>query len=235
MIRSVLRRALRAVMDRAAPRVPGATATPRTPPTSREGWRPRTPAPPETAPAPAAEPEPEPEVEVEVEAEAVAAWVAEGRDVLLVDIREPHEVRQGFAQGALLLPMNEVPHTLAALPRGRVLVIYCAAGVRSHGVSHWLREQGYDEAWSLVGGLGAWLSTGAPWQQPDRAAPFQPLEPVRVADRGGDGLPPPGTGGRVQATSAAGVDVLFTLPDGTVARHDGIPPAALVPVVRRRA
>jgi rhodanese-related sulfurtransferase len=229
----MIRRVLRSVLNRVAPRVPGARPARRTPPTTRDSWKTDTAGP--STPGPAAEPEPEPpEVEVEVEAETVAGWVADGRDVLLVDIREPHEVRQGFAQGALLLPMNEVPHTLAALPRDRVLVVYCAAGVRSHGVSHWLREQGYEETWSLVGGLGAWLSTGAAWRQPDRGAAFQPLEAVRVSDDGGDALPPTGTGGRVQAVHDGGVDVLFTLADGTITRIDDLDPGALAPIVRRR-
>lgn len=223
----MIRRVLKRVMRRVAPRVPNAGTAARTPPTTREAWQG------DPAPAAPAEPEPEPP-DVEVEAEAVAAWVSEGKDVLLVDIREPHEVRQGFAEGALLLPMNEVPHTLAALPTDRVLVIYCAAGVRSHGVSHWLREQGYTEAWSLVGGLGAWLATGAPWQQPQRGAAFDPLAPVKVAEGAPEGLPPVGTGGRVQAVHDDGVDVLFSLEGGAVRRVDRVPAEALAPVVRRR-
>ena len=34
-------------------------------------------------------------------------------------------------------------------------------------VAHYLREQGFPEAWSLVGGIGAWLETGAPWARPE--------------------------------------------------------------------
>lgn len=219
------------MLRRLAPRVPGASPAQREPPTTRETSRPDATEPPPAEPP--AEPTPEPP-DVEAEAEAVAGWIAEGRDVLLIDIREPHEVRQGFAEGALLLPMNEVPQTLAALPRDRTLVVYCAAGVRSHGVSHWLREQGYEDTWSLVGGLGAWLSTGAAWRQPDRNAAFQPLEPVRVSDTADDPLPPVGTAGRVQAVHDGGVDVLFTLSDGTIERIDGVDPSSLAPVVRRR-
>lgn len=72
---------------------------------------------------------------------------------LLLDIREPGELASGVAEGAMLLPMDMVPHHLDRLPRDRAITIYCAAGVRSFGVAHWLREQGFPGAVSLVGGL----------------------------------------------------------------------------------
>lgn len=74
---------------------------------------------------------------------------------LLLDIREPGELASGVAAGALLLPMDLVPHHLDRLPRDRPITVYCAAGARSWGVAHWLREQGYSGAVSLAGGLGA--------------------------------------------------------------------------------
>ena len=109
--------------------------------------------------------EPEPAVEepqLEVEATEVARWLSEGRPVLLLDIREPYEIRQGYARDALLIPMNDVPQRLSELPRDRPIAVYCAAGVRSYGVAGWLREQGFPEAWSVGGGLGDLLAAGIP-------------------------------------------------------------------------
>ena len=99
--------------------------------------------------------------EVDVDAATVADWMAEDDELLLVDIREPHEVAHGHAAGALLVPMNTVPQSLSSLPRDRRIVVYCAAGVRSHSVTHWLRQQGYDDAWSLAGSIHSLVDTGA--------------------------------------------------------------------------
>lgn len=74
---------------------------------------------------------------------------------LLLDVREPGEYSSGVAEGALLIPMDLVPHRLAALPKNRAITVYCAAGARSAGVAHWLREQGWSGAVSLAGGIGA--------------------------------------------------------------------------------
>ena len=72
---------------------------------------------------------------------------------LVVDIREPPELAGGVPRGALVLPMDLVPHHLERLPTDRPLVIACAAGARSFGVATWLRQQGYANAVSLSGGV----------------------------------------------------------------------------------
>lgn len=145
MIRDRLRKLAAKVLDR--PSAPPAPA----------------PATPRVAPPP---PPPEEEgPEIEVEAAEVRRWIADGREVLLLDIREPYELQGGYAEGALCIPMNSVPDRLAELPQGRVIAIYCAAGVRSYGVAHWLRERGY-EAWSLPGGFGSWVEAGGAWRRP---------------------------------------------------------------------
>ena len=95
--------------------------------------------------------------ELEVDGDGVAAWVAEGKDILFLDIREPHEINYGHIRGATLIPMNSIPQRLSEIPAAPMVVVYCAAGARSYGVAHYLREQGIPEAWSLIGGIGAWL------------------------------------------------------------------------------
>ncbi len=111
--------------------------------------------------AEASRPAPEPEAtDLGVESPIVGS--------LLLDIREPGEFASGVAVGALLLPMDLVPHHLERLPTDRAITVYCAAGARSWGVAHWLREQGFAQAWSLSGGIGAVGPTRVPEGQPGR-------------------------------------------------------------------
>lgn len=185
---------------------------------------PRSPAP-YTAPA---EPEDEgPEIEVEVEADALRVWVDDGRPVFFVDIREPYELSSGHVEDALLLPMNQVPDQLDALPRDRTLIIYCAAGARSYGVAHYLREQGIEDAWSLVGGIGAWLQQGGAWLAPPNDAVFQLLTPVFVGE--GDERQP----GIVQAIRGEGEDRRYTVRLSSGELLDDLHEGALAPVGRR--
>ena len=114
------------------------------------------------------EPEPEPEPEIEVDTDELREWLASDTGARLVDIREPHELRSGYAEGALLLRMNDIPQRLDELPDRSVrLVVYCAAGARSYGVTHWLREQGWEDAWSLSSGFSGAIEAGVGVVRPD--------------------------------------------------------------------
>lgn len=104
---------------------------------------------------------------------------------LLLDIREPGELGWGVAEGATLLPMDLVPHHLDELPRDRPIVVYCAAGARSFGVAHWLREQGFAEAWSLDGGLDALRRAGVRMVVPPGLKPGTRVRVAAGADAGG--------------------------------------------------
>jgi len=115
-------------------------------------------------------PEPlEEEPSVEIETDQLRSWLSDGNPVVLIDIREDHEIRSGHAQGALLLRMNDIPSRTDELPdKSDRIVVYCAAGARSFGVTHWLREQGWVDAWSLVSGFSGTVDAGIPAVKPDR-------------------------------------------------------------------
>jgi rhodanese-related sulfurtransferase len=42
------------------------------------------------------------------------------------------------------------------------MVVFCHTGVRSGMVTQWLRQQGFDRAWNLQGGIDAWARTVDP-------------------------------------------------------------------------
>ena len=120
---------------------------------------------PQAAPAaPPPEPalsEPEEAIDLEVDDASLVEWLRADPRPVLLDIREAHEIRFGHAEGALLIRMNEIPERLEELPaKDTRLLVYCAAGVRSFGVVGWLREQGWEDSWSVSGGFSAVLASG---------------------------------------------------------------------------
>jgi rhodanese-related sulfurtransferase len=81
-----------------------------------------------------------------------------GETLHLIDVREPAEHRICRIEGAELIPMRQVAHTLDALTEKSAagpLVCYCHHGVRSLQVASWLRQRGLG-AQSLSGGIEAW-------------------------------------------------------------------------------
>ena len=80
---------------------------------------------------------------------------------VVLDVREPFEWADGHIDGALHIPMGEIPARVGELdPQAKTLVV-CHVGARSARVTAWLHQQGFDAA-NLAGGMEAWESVGRP-------------------------------------------------------------------------
>jgi rhodanese-related sulfurtransferase len=75
----------------------------------------------------------------------------------LIDVREPWEFQAARIPGGVLMPMGDVPaRAHQELDPEERLVIVCHHGQRSLNVAAWLRNQGFEQAQSLRGGIDAW-------------------------------------------------------------------------------
>jgi rhodanese-related sulfurtransferase len=80
-----------------------------------------------------------------------------GQQVLLIDVREPWEYETVHIKGSLLMPMGEfTARAHQELDPDDRLLILCHHGARSLSVTNWLRQQGFDAAQSVAGGIDAW-------------------------------------------------------------------------------
>ena len=76
----------------------------------------------------------------------------------ILDVREPWEVAICGLPEAVRLPLDRLMPRAGSLPRDRVLVVVCHAGVRSLIAARHLRASGFDRVTSLRGGLDAWAA-----------------------------------------------------------------------------
>lgn len=76
-------------------------------------------------------------------------------EAILLDVREPFELRQAAVEGALHIPMREVPARLSEIPKDRPVLVMCHHGGRSQAVADWLRPKGY-RVENVAGGIDAW-------------------------------------------------------------------------------
>ena len=84
---------------------------------------------------------------------------SEARDLvakgaLLVDVRTPEEYQSEHIDGALNVPLADLPRRLDEL-RGKSLVLYCRSGNRSHQAQQLLQERGFPEVRNL-GAMTRW-------------------------------------------------------------------------------
>ena len=88
---------------------------------------------------------------------AEAVVLLNQKQARFIDVREPWEFAAARIDGALLMPMGDVPSRAhQELDPDERLVILCHHGQRSFNVAVWLRNQGFEQAQSLRGGIDAW-------------------------------------------------------------------------------
>ena len=96
-------------------------------------------------------------MEYEITTEDVKSKLDAGEIFILLDVREPWEFETAKISGAKLMPMGEVPSRAhQELDPEDHIVVVCHHGVRSMNVTVWLRQQGFEHAQSMRGGIDAW-------------------------------------------------------------------------------
>ena len=95
--------------------------------------------------------------EISAEQLAVLRNGPNSADLVLLDVREPWEFEAAAIEGSRAMPMGDVPsRAFQELEPESHIVTICHHGVRSMSVAVWLRDQGFDNAQSLRGGIDAW-------------------------------------------------------------------------------
>ncbi len=80
---------------------------------------------------------------------------AESEDVVLIDVREPHEYEINRIDGSVLIPKDTLPAKLSELDESKTYVMQCKSGARSRESTELLRGAGF-KAYNLFGGINAY-------------------------------------------------------------------------------
>ena len=96
-------------------------------------------------------------MDYEISPEEVKAKLDCGEPFTLLDVREPEEYQVARIDGSKHVPMGDVPaRAHQEFDPDEHVVVVCHHGVRSMTVTNWLRQQGFEKAQSLRGGIDAW-------------------------------------------------------------------------------
>ena len=74
----------------------------------------------------------------------------------ILDVREAQELAICRLEGALHIPMAELPERIGDVPRTEPVIVLCHHGVRSQMVVGLLRHAGWRNVVNLDGGIDAW-------------------------------------------------------------------------------
>ncbi len=94
--------------------------------------------------------------EFRITPQELEAKLNNGGQVVLLDVREPLEWEINRLEGAVLMPVAQVPSRVHELSTADDIVVYCKSGQRSARVTNFLREMGFRKVKNLEGGIDAW-------------------------------------------------------------------------------
>jgi rhodanese-related sulfurtransferase len=86
---------------------------------------------------------------------------------VVVDVCSPDEYAAGHVSQAKNVPIGELENRLPQVVKNKSLpvLMVCASGIRSKRAVATAQKLGYEKAYSLAGGMGAWRAASLPVQK----------------------------------------------------------------------
>lgn len=83
---------------------------------------------------------------------------------LILDVRDGAEYAAAHVRDSRNIPQNELSKRVAELEKfkAKAVIVVCASGLRSAKATAQLKRAGFNEVYSLDGGLAAWQAQGLP-------------------------------------------------------------------------
>lgn len=99
-----------------------------------------------------------PALPLEIDVRSTKQMLDQAERFILLDCRESGEVATAKIAGSMHIPMREIPSRLGELESHKAarIIVHCHHGGRSLRVTQFLRQQGFEQAQNLAGGIDAW-------------------------------------------------------------------------------
>ncbi len=103
-----------------------------------------------------------PEIPIQTLAKAVP-----GRDLTILDVREPMEWETGHVPGALLVSLGNLRERLSSIPGDAPIAVICESGVRSSTAASILQAAGFSRVANVPAGTSGYRRAGLPLEFPE--------------------------------------------------------------------
>jgi adenylyltransferase/sulfurtransferase len=92
----------------------------------------------------------------ELDANELQKKLKNGKTFIILDVREDFELEISKIDGAIHIPMNQIPNRLNELNPDIDYVVMCRTGVRSTQICEFLTNQNFRSIANLSGGINEW-------------------------------------------------------------------------------
>lgn len=89
------------------------------------------------------------------------------QNALVLDVRDAAEYEKGHVLNARHVPLRELAARSAEIEKykGKPVIVVCESGNRADKAAATLRKQGFEQAFSLSGGVAGWQQAGLPLEK----------------------------------------------------------------------
>lgn len=91
-----------------------------------------------------------------------ALVMVETQKAILVDIRKERDFYQSHPVGAVHLNSDNIAHCLNQWQHQQPIIIICYHGISSRQIAHYFVSQGFENVYSLQGGMAEWKKAHLP-------------------------------------------------------------------------
>lgn len=91
----------------------------------------------------------------EISYDKLKKLIKENTDLIIIDIRSPQEFEEKKIKNSINIPLYDIKKNIDSIisDKNRLIVLYCACGVRSKKAYKILQEKGYNNLYSLEDGI----------------------------------------------------------------------------------
>lgn len=89
-------------------------------------------------------------------------------ELLVLDVRQPQEWRDGHIEGARYITGAELLRRMHEVPKDQPVAVICGSGYRSSVSASLLAHYGYQNLKNVLGGMTAWRKAGLPTRRTGR-------------------------------------------------------------------
>lgn len=93
---------------------------------------------------------------LEIDVKKLKEMLDTRENFMLLDVREKDEYNRARIEGSKLLPLGALPSRISEVTKDVPLIVHCHHGGRSMKAVQWLRQNGFNKASNLTGGIDAW-------------------------------------------------------------------------------
>ena len=87
-----------------------------------------------------------------------------GKSTAVIDVRSADEFATGHLRDAKNIPLADLSSRIGELDKNRVktVILVCQSGARADRAARQLKTAGFEDIYSLDGGIAAWSAAGLP-------------------------------------------------------------------------